>query len=330
MDMLKKIPYTSDAIRLSGRWSREENQAITTTTGSVIELAFRGERALFRFDTSYNVQPNPHLWISVDGSPRIEVPLDSFLQVNGYGSGNHVATVIFKSADENQHRWYPPLVGKLTFLGAEVEAEGILPLDERKTIEIVGDSITEGVLTERGDYEVYPIGSNNRVYQDDVCATYGWLTAEKLNLRPIIMGYGAVGIHKSGSGSVPKVIESYPYNFHGSPVTRPSADFILINHGANDARCTPEEYLTGYERFLDRVIEMNPSSQIIVMCAFCGAFAEELGTMVQMYNQANGTDILYVNSKGWIPEEQPLHPWRSGHQIVADKLSAILKEQFDL
>ena len=52
--------------------------------------------------------------------------------------------------------------------------------------------------------------------------------------------------------------------------------------------------------------------------------------MVQMYNQANGTDILYVNSKGWIPEEQPLHPWRSGHQIVADKLSAILKEQFDL
>lgn len=331
MDLLKKIPYTSPAIRLNGRWGLEKNQATATTTGATIELAFRGEQAVLHFDTLYNVQPYPHLWVSVDGSPRIEVPVDRFLRVTAnLDVENHVVTVIFKSADENQHRWYPPLVGKVTFLGAEVEEEGVLPADTRKTIEIVGDSITEGVLVEKNDYVYYPIGTNNRVFQDDVCATYGWQTAELLGLRPVIMGYGAVGIHRSGSGSVPKVEESYLYNYHGSPITRSEPDFILINHGANDASIPAEEYLTGYERFLHLVREKNPSAKIIVMCAFCGAFAKELGEMVEAYNRTNGTDIFYVDSSNWVPKEQPLHPWRSGHRIVAENLSKLLKEKYDL
>ena len=70
-----------------------------------------------------------------------------------------------------------------------------LPADERKTIEFVGDSITEGVLIDVDFYDkdsdfISSQDQNNRCYQDDVCATYAWQTAEALNLRPIFMGYG--------------------------------------------------------------------------------------------------------------------------------------------
>ena len=92
-----------------------------------------------------------------------------------------------------QHRWYQPLIGKISFCGFEAEKEGTLPMDFRKTIEFIGDSITEGVLVGE-DYRVDSFEQLNRVYQDDAMATYAYKTALALNLKPVIMGYGATGI----------------------------------------------------------------------------------------------------------------------------------------
>ena len=323
------IAFDSPAVRLTGRVGRQGGKAAATAAGSTIEAAFCGELATLRFDLQGSEHPYPHVWIAVDGGPRIEAPLNPYLRVIAAGDGPHVVQVIYKGAVEQQARWQTPLVGKIAFLGLEARAEGELPEDNRKCIEFVGDSITEGVLIDDFCRPFPGEDQPNRPSQDDVTATYAWRTAEALHLRPLMMGYGAVGVTQGGCGGVPQAADAYPYCFEGMPVTGPEPDYVLINHGANDRRQTVGTYITGYRLLLDRVYARCPHAKVIVLSAFCGVYPEELKTLVETYNRENGRDILFIDSAGWIPPE-PLHPRRDGHRIVADHLTAILREKLGL
>ena len=327
------VSFLHESIRLTGRWDvTNPAYAETTTTGAYLEFAFEGDMALFHFDVTTNATPRLHLWVEVDGGVRVETPVDSYLRVSTPSYGKHVVRIIYKGGSENDRRWYRPLTGKVSFVGAAAEKPLPIEPDTRKTIEFVGDSITEGVLIDVDYYEGFVGGEPvsyyealNRCYQDDVCATYAWLTAEKLNLRPIVMGYGAVGVTRAGQGKVPAAPEAYPYNFDGSPITREEPDYILINHGTNDSRANPELFTGGYGALLDVVRRMNPSSKLIVLSPFCGVHHETLGTFIQEYNQKNNTDILFIDSYGWISKE-PIHPLRDGHKTVSMHLTEKLKE----
>ena len=208
------IRWNDPCVRLTGRWTRlakESNDchifvqppvAHTTTTapGSYFELAFTGDSARLHFDLGYLAQPFPHLYISVDGGARVEVPVDRYLRIETEDYGPHVVKVIYKGGMEQLPRWFSPLMGAISFIGAEVDAPAELPADNRRIIEFIGDSITEGVLTD-ADYAPTPahtLDQHCRPYQDDNCATYASLTAKRLNLRPIYQAYGAVGLTRSG------------------------------------------------------------------------------------------------------------------------------------
>lgn len=325
-----RIPYTHDSIRLTGRWDTTSPEvAVTTATGSYIELGFTGRMAVLRFDVTGNANPPLlHLWIELDGV-RIEAPIDYYLRVRAATDGAHTLRVIFKGTIETKQRWCAPLESKISFLGADVEDVAPLPEDNRPIIEFVGDSITEGVLIDddfAGDATPpYEKGQYCRPFQDDACATYAWLTAEALNLRPVMMGYGAVGVTHGGNGSVPKAQDAYPYNFEGSPVTRPTPDVIVINHGANDRSKPVEEYVAGYRQLLDTVIAMNPKAKIVCLSAFCGGHHEALGELVAAYNAEHGTSVSFVDSFAWVPVE-PLHPMRDGHKIIAENFVPLLRE----
>lgn len=323
------LDIKSEAIRISGRWDTEGDCATTTAPGGMIEVAFKGKAAVLRFNTDMNMYPYPHLWIQVDDGARVETTVDRVIRVEAPNDGNHVIKVVYKSAVEIQHRWYQPLIGKICFLGAEVYGEaGVLPEDNRKIIEFIGDSITEGVLIDA----FYRFESNdqfNRPVQDDSTATYAYLTALKLGMKPIIMGYGAVGVTKSGCGSVPRAADAYPYNYESSEAVVQDSSIIVINHGANDQWNTEEAYISGYRELLEVVRKKNPESKIVVLSAFCGVYPEALKKMVEAYNSENNDDIRFIDTKGWIPKE-PLHPLRDGHEIIADRLTAELKEMFNI
>ena len=320
------IPYTDASVRLTGRWGVWNNTACATAAGATIEAAFRGRMARLQFNLEFNEHPYPHVWISVDGGARVEAPLSPYLRVAAPDDGEHVVTVIYKGSVEMHHRWYQPLIGKIAFRGLEADAPAGLPADERPVIEFVGDSITEGVLI---DAECN-FNANvwlNRPYMDDVTATYAWLTAEALGLRPLMMGYGAVGITRSGCGSVPKAEAAYPYCFADMPMTYPTPPaYVLINHGANDRGASAEDDIAGYRRLLDLIRRTHPQARLIALSAFCGAFAKELGAMVAAYNRENGCDVLFIDSTGWVPVE-PLHPLRDGHREIAGHLTGILRQE---
>lgn len=316
---MKFISYEDPSVRVTGRWDREAfGAAVTTAPGGMIEIAFQGNDAVLRFDTDWNEHPFPHLYISVDNGAKIETPLNRYLRIECENSGTHYVKVVYKSAMEQQHRWNHPLVGKLTFLGYEAEDSGTLPKDDRRVIEFIGDSITEGVLID-AFYNDERIDQKNRPSQDDATATYAYLTAQALGLKPVIMGYGAVGITKGGCGSVPRVIDAYPFNFNGSAAAPQNPDVIVINHGANDRSAKEEDYIKGYWEFLELVRNINPSSKIVVLSAFCGAFHEALGEMVKRFNRQKNEQVTFIDSFGWVPEE-PVHPLRDGHMEIARHL----------
>lgn len=326
-----KVSYTHESIRLTGRWDiSNPTYAQTTATGSYLEFAFEGNMAMICFDVTANATPILHLWIEIDGGARVEAPLDRYIRVTTPTVGRHVVRVIYKGGSENDRRWYTPLTAKVSFVGVVTDCPVAIGTDPRKTIEFVGDSITEGVLIDTDYYLGFENAEpasyhdqQNRVYQDDVCATYAWLTAERLNLRPIFMGYGAVGVTKAGQGKVPAAPFSYPYNFDGSPISRPEPDIILINHGANDRKAPAELYTEQYGKLLDVIRSLNPNAKLISLSAFCGGHHEELGCFIREYNEKNGTNVAFIDSNGWIPP-QPLHPMRDGHATVAEHLAPIL------
>ena len=325
------ISYRHESIRLTGRWdTTDPHAAVATATGSYIEFAFEGRMAVVRFDVLTNAHPRLHLWISLDGGDMFSAPIDSHLRILAKEEGKHVCRIIYKGGTEQERRWYQPLTGKVSFIGVQTEKPIPIPADDRKIIEFVGDSITEGVLIDVDFYDsttdaISPNDQNNRCYQDDVCATYAWQTAQELDLRPVFMGYGAVGTTQTGMGKVPPAPESYPYNFDKSPVTRPQPDIIMINHGANDRPKPVEVYLEKYAELLDVIRAMNPNATVIALSAFCGAFHEELGKMIAEYNEKNQCKVHFIDSDGWIPVS-PLHPLRDGHTTVAKNLIPILKK----
>ena len=322
--------YRHESVRLTGRWDvRDPNVATTTTTGAYVEFAFEGRIALAHFDILTNIAPYLHLWVQIDGGDMVETPIDSHLRVMAKTEGKHICRIIYKGGAEKDRRWFLPLTGKVSFVG--VQAEKLIPIgeDTRPVIEFVGDSITEGVLIDMDwrDGCLFELSYRDqalRRFQDDVCATYAWQTAEALDLRPVFMGYGAVGATRAGQGKVPAAPESYPFNFEGSPITHAPSKYVLINHGANDRGAPVELYLEKYAELLDVVRAHNPAATIIALSAFCGAHHAELGEMIVRYNEKNGCNVHFIDSNGWISPE-PLHPFRDGHTTVANNLIPRLK-----
>ncbi len=329
------ISYRHECVRLTGRWdTQSEKEAVATATGSYLEFAFRGRTAIARFDTDRNRYPL-HLWMQLDGGPMCEAPISyalRFVATSGDDSTEHVARIIFKGGTEASDRWYLPLCGCVRFLGiqlTEPAQPATLPPDNRRTIEFVGDSITEGVLIDTDYHEGFRsdsyIDQLNRGFQDDVCATYAWLTAEGLNLRPYFMGYGAVGTTKAGVSDVPVVSESYPFNFENSPVSYPPCDYIVINHGTNDRGKGPEMFLAGYLKLLNVIREKNPKATIVALSPFCGFAKTELGLFIRDYNEKYGCNIHFINGGEWI-DPTPVHPHRDGHRTVAEHLIPLMRE----
>lgn len=319
-------PYNDSSIRFEGRWHFDSEYAATVNSGANFQIAFSGNMIMLNFETENNQPPYPHMWMRLDGGAYFEVPIDVYLRVMAENDGDHLLEVVVKSQNENQSRWKAPRAAATCFRGYVAEKSGILPPKrKRPVVEFVGDSITEGVLIDT--YEGLYDKNVERVNQDDVLADYCWLTAKALDVEPVIMGFGAVGMCVSGMGGVPRVSESYPYCFEGVPFNC-DPDYVICNHGTNDRPYSKEDFVSRYVEFLDMVRGMHPRAQIIVLTPFCGFWDDALKEMVDNYNRDKNCNVDLILTGGWISPE-PVHPWRDGHREVAKRLTEELKKRYD-
>lgn len=315
----------------TGRWHISASEAVSTANGSYAEFSFSGECAVLEFGIDHCTIPFPRIYLSVDNGANIEVPLDKFIRISAESTNplsddkaSHTVRLILKGSVELQNRWLTPLEAAVSL--RSIEADDFLPLSDdcRKTIEFLGDSITEGISIDVENRFVHYGGSRDMVFWDDATAGYAWQTAKLLNMRPLLMGYGCLGTTQGGAGNLPDAVEAYPYSSDGCPIDPANADYIVINHGTNDRRASREAFFRQYRRLLDVVRERNPHSKIIALTPFCGAWADEIRDIVETLNRETGDDVYYINTTGWIPPE-PLHPTRDGHKTVARKLAELLK-----
>lgn len=165
------IKYDNKAVRLTGRWYKEENAAVTSACGSKIEFSFYGKMAVMHFNMEYNEHPYPHLWIQTDGGVRTEAAVDRYLRIYAEDDGPHNVSVIYKSGMEMQQRWYDPLVGKIAFMGFDAEKPGaqifVLGTFCGWCHEELADLVDEYNMNK----------DSNVVYIN----TYGWIPAEPLH-----------------------------------------------------------------------------------------------------------------------------------------------------
>ena len=318
---MKKIRFDDPAVRYIGRWYFGD-AAETTCAGAYFEVGFTGDTLLLCFAMKGVSQTPPHLYLQLDGGARFEVPVDAYLRVET-AAGAHTLRAIVKSLDEQESRWEAPNC-RVSVLGFEAERFTPLAADTRPVIEFIGDSITEGILVDperRSDAVTEE--SYNRVYQDDVTTGWAWRTAEALNLSPRIMGYGAVGLTKSGSGGVPRAALAYPFAYAGAPLPPARVDYIVINHGANDSGASDEEYLRRYEELLDDVRAVHPSARVLVLPSFWGFHEAVLPDFVARYNASRGARVDFLPTAGW-SHSFPEHPLRAEDRELGRRLAAAL------
>ena len=336
------IPWNHPSVRLTGRWSRLESDitdphifnkptaryTAATAPGSYLEAAFKGERALLKFDIGFMTGPMPHLWVSVDGGAKVEVPLDRYLAVEAEGEGTHVVKVFYKGAMEMLARWHSPLTAAVCFLGYDAEDAGELPPDDRPLMEALGDSITEGVLLDTDYDTVSPnkVDQFNRPYQDDNLATYPQVAAKKLNFRCMSQAYGATGLTREGCGAVPRAGLTYPYVVKHVEYTGEAPDYVIINHGTNDFAAPKEEFLARYGEYVELIHSRAPKAQIVILTPFNGAHFDDLK---EFYTGCALPYVHFISTQGWLPKE-PLHPVRKSHFLAGQLLAEAMKREFGL
>lgn len=318
------IKPNSDFIRYTGRWNIGENEAVSTANGSYAEFSYSGSCAVLEFGTENLVTPYPHIYISADNGAYIETSTDKFIRVSAE-YGVHTVRVVLKGSVESQNRWYSPLQSAVALRSIEADEFLPLPADNRPTVEFLGDSITEGISIDVEPRYTRYGGNNDMVYWDDATAGYAWLTAKNLDMRPIIVGYGCLGVTREGAGGIPNACEAYPYYSDGCMTGDFSADYIVINHGTNDRRADPVTFAGQYTRFLEIVRERNPKSKIIALIPFCGAWKTELPAIVDKFNRENGDTIHCIDTDGWV-SPTPLHPSREGHETVSRHLAEEIRK----
>ncbi|MEV6273456.1 GDSL-type esterase/lipase family protein [Kribbella sp. NPDC051936] len=307
-------------IVLEGQWGHQPGVAITVNSGSRISFSYAGERVQLLFDTD-GLTVAPHLWITVDDAePRLHVIVEPVVEVEA-PDGRHRVEVVVKDVNEHVNRWNPPFECAVVFAGLVLDVKSRLRLSGRPggpRLEFYGDSITQGVrsLSEHPESE----GA-------DGTTSYAYLTARAFGATAYQVGFGSQGISKPGNGEVPAGIDSFGWNFAGSPAERVEpSDVIVVNLGVNDPTLETEEYAD----YVRRVRAAYPSATIVALTPFSGKHAETIQAAVKTVDDP---DLVCVDSTGWITEDDCtdlVHPTVAGHAKIAAHLVEALEHHTSL
>ncbi|MGW7685575.1 GDSL-type esterase/lipase family protein [Kribbella sp. NPDC054772] len=307
-------------IVLEGQWGHQPGVAITVNSGSRISFSYAGERLQLLFDTD-GLTVAPHLWITVDdGEPELHVIEEPVVELSA-ADGRHHVTVVVKDVNEHANRWTPPFGCAVVFAGLVLDTRSVLRLSGRPSgprLEFYGDSITQGVRS---------LSTHPESEGADGTTSYAYLTARAFGATSYQVGFGSQGISKPGNGEVPAGVDSFGWNFAGSPAERVEAsDVVVINLGVNDPTLDIEEYAD----YVRRVRAAYPGTTIVSLTPFNGKHAETIHAAVKSLDDPN---LVCIDSTGWISEDDCtdlVHPTVAGHATIAEHLVAELEKHTSL
>jgi hypothetical protein len=317
---------SEELVHYRGRWNKLSDRAITVNSGSEVSTQFTGTAIRARYDVSLNIAGSmPTIAWQVDQGAWQEAEITANVSLaSGLTPGSHNLRVLARGLDETQSRWAPPLRSSITFLSFEVTGGALQPSARpvRPKIEILGDSITEGVKV----WSTHN-GQNGAAWLADARISYPFQTAELLNAELRQVGFGYLGILKSGNGGVPKANDSFNWIYQGVPRDSWQADMVVVNEGTNDGSQNATTFRTGYVTYLTTIRTAYANAKIVALRPFNGAQAAQIEAAVQARNTAGDARVYYVDSTGWLQSgdyTDTLHPNSQGSGKAAKALSAAL------
>lgn len=193
--------------------------------------------------------------------------------------------------------------------------QGILSLAPTvPVIDFIGDSITAGCW----------VNGRHASYDYRPETNYVGIAVDLLHATDVRIAYSAGGVLRQATGGVPTA-EQFLKNLDGTTPWQPNnPDLVVINLGVNDRRFSLEQFCRAYDRFLDLVVELFPTSQILVMIPFSQTFAEQIRVLAAKHH------LPIIGTNGWCSTyTDGLHPdqagaSKSGHSL-AKVLSKLLK-----
>ena len=167
------------------------------------------------------------------------------------------------------------------------------PRPTQPKLEILGDSITEGVIVEGSSY----MGHSGQCWKNDAVYSYPTKTGRALGADYRQVGFGYQGLLKTGDGGVPAANDSFNWFYKDVPRDSWQADMVVINQGTNDSSQPAATFKTAYSTFLATIRKAYPSAKIVALRPFNGSQAAQIQAAV---TAAGDSRMFYVDTTGWV------------------------------
>jgi lysophospholipase L1-like esterase len=226
-------------------------------------------------------------------------------------------------------------IGYLDFLGFRCEQLLPLPAEPRRKIEFIGNSITCGAGM---DLATTPCGTGQWYDPNNAYMAYGPLTARTLNAQWQLTSVSGIGLMRSCCNMktiMPQVFDkvklatdSLAWDFK-----RYQPNVVTVCLGQNDGVQDSTTFCNSYIRFIGNIRKHYPKADIV--CLSSPMADQTLTKVLQRYitgingyeNQTNGDRKVhhyffsrqYHNGCGG-------HPDMAEHQLIADELTAYIKQ----
>ena len=324
-------PNDPSLVYSPGNWNVTASAATTINAGAYFRTLTSSTSLTLNFNVANNSAPVSQIEYRVDGYDKqapwttaavastIPITLPSDLSAAPY----HLLEVRVKSTSETINRWTAPSNTAVVFTGISLSsgASGVAPGAATKSILVCGDSITEGVRT---------INSNATNDTDRNSAAMGWAykLGELLGAEVGVIGFGATGLARGGSGNVPAFPTSIQSYYAGASRSFSTpVDLVVINQGTNDGDAAATT--SGLTSALNFLLSKMPNTPIAVMRPFNGSMASALQSGISACS--NPTMVKYIDTTGFLNssygiDSLNLHPLGPNDlAIVAPQVAAALK-----
>lgn len=187
---------------------------------------------------------------------------------------------------------------------------GITPSNPK--ILYFGDSITEGV---------FALNTEAKSQSNSQINAYPFQTSRLLGAVSYTCGYGASGVTRGGSGSVPKCLTVIDYILEDKEFSIPTPNAIIINHGHNDGGVTSETFISEYNAVIDRLREKFPTTPILCVVPYNQSHSADIKTCV-----GERSNVYYISTSGWsYTKTDGAHPDSDGAKSLGRQLSEAVK-----
>ncbi|GAA2575130.1 SGNH/GDSL hydrolase family protein [Winogradskya consettensis] len=301
---------TDTNISFVGRWNTTNSSAyVPYWAGAYVRVGFTGRTVKLKQRNTIS------FWASIDGGV-----FTAYSNVSGtvnltpaaLAAGNHTLIVSYRQVAGSY-------TGDAVFQGLTLDAGATTFKAPARTklIEFIGDSITAGTTSTKLAVTDYAFVTGERLGADHTQIAIGGMCLSETTdacwaheTRYWMSSGGQVGTDQ--------------WNF-----ARYTPTAVVINLGTNDKShgVTGAVFQAKYTTFLQQIRAKFPNAKLVALRTFIGRYAVETQAAVQARKNAGDTNVVYVDTTGWLPSDglsDSVHPNDKGHQAIADKLTPLL------